>query len=507
MNSLTPLSLLAPRPLRFKLAPATLAVALAVAVSLLNGCANYAGIHSDKQMAAAENFQTSQSLPDEGGTWPTQDWARQFGDPQLPALIQEALAGNPSIADAQARIAKAAAYAEGSHAKLLPSVGAQYTLNRELFSANALYPPPFGGTWFTETNGLLNASFELDLWGKNREKLKQAISQEKAAEAEAQEARLTLAASVASTYNQLAQLYAQRAVIVQEIQNRNHVGNITGGRLKAGLDTAVESNTAESNVATSRTNLSHIDGEITTTRYQLGSLLGKGPDRGLQIAVPKLSTGDAVQLPDNIPADLVSRRPDLVAARWQVEAASHDIKVAKADFYPDINLAAALGFDSFGFGRFLTAGSRQVQFGPAVHLPIFDAGLLRSELKGKYADFDSAVAHYNQTLIGALNDVATQIAAIHSVDQQLVDANHAYAASQRAYNLAVTRYGAGLTSQLQVLSADMNQLAQKQTVVDLTMQRRDLQVRLIKALGGGFNAATTGLAAAGEPSGAAPQNH
>ena len=478
------------------------ALAAAVAAFALAGCANYAGIKSDKQIAQpqSDNLQAAQSVPSQGGQWPSLDWAKQFGDPQLPQLIDEALAGNPSIAQAQARIAKASSYIESSRSSLYPKVNGSYSWSRELYSANALYPPPYGGSWYSENNALVSASWDLDLWGKNRARLDQAVSQQKAAEADMQQARVTLAASVAQTYNQLALLYALRGVAQREIANRIDIGRITNGRVLAGLDTNVESRTAEGNVATSQTNLSELDGQITTTRYQLGALLGQGPDRGLKIATPVLNTKIEVKLPDNVPADLISRRPDIVAARWQVEAATSNVKEAKAEFFPDINLSAAAGFDAFGWSRFINFSSRQFDAGPAIHLPIFDAGALRSQLKGRYADFDLDVANYNQTLINALNDVATQIASIRSVDQQTSDATRALDASTHAYQLAVIRYKAGLSQQLQVLTADQNRLANEQTVTNLRMKRRDLQFGLIKALGGGFDAADTNLAIDGQTS-------
>jgi NodT family efflux transporter outer membrane factor (OMF) lipoprotein len=470
------------------------AVTAAVAALALTGCANYSGIKSDKQMSSPAQYESSQSLPSQGGQWPSLDWANQFGDPQLPQLIAEALEGSPSIAQAQARIAKASSYIESSRSALYPKVNGSYSWNREMFSANSIYPPPYGGTWYSENNVLASASWDLDLWGKNRQRLGQAVSQEKATEADLQQARVTLAASVASTYNQLAQLYALRDIAAREIANRQDIGRITNGRVVAGLDTNVERQTANGNIATSQANVTDLDGQITTVRYQLGALLGKGPDRGLQIAKPVLTAGNTVTLPDNVPADLVSRRPDIVAARWQVEAEIHDVKEAKAEFFPDVNLSAGFGFDAFGWGRFLTSASRQMQFGPAVHLPIFDAGALRSQLKGRYADFDLDVANYNQTLINALSEVATQISTIRSIDQQSGDAQRALDASTKAYQLAVIRYKAGLSEQLQVLNADQNRLAAEQTVTNLKMRRRDMQIGLIKALGGGFDATQTGLA-------------
>jgi NodT family efflux transporter outer membrane factor (OMF) lipoprotein len=477
-------------PLRL---PRRSVVAAVAAAIVLSGCANYFGIHSDKQMAPPANYEATQSLPAEGGQWPSLDWASQFGDPQLPRLIAEALDGNPSIAQAQARIAKASSYIESSKSALYPKVNGSYSWNREIYSANSIYPPPFGGTWYSENNALASASWDLDLWGKNRQRLGQAVSQERAAEADMQQARVTLAASVASTYNQLARLYAQRDIAQREIRNREDIGRITDGRVTAGLDTNVERQTAIGNIATARANLTDLDGQITVVRYQLGALLGKGPDRGLQIAQPVLASGNAVALPGNLPADLLARRPDMVAARWQVEAALHDVKEAKAEFFPDVNLAAAAGFDAFGWGKFFTAGSRQVQFGPAIHLPIFDGGALRSQLKGRYADFDYDVATYNQTLVNALNDVATQVSSIHSIDRQQADAQRALEASTSAYQLSVVRYKAGLSPQLQVLSADQNRLAAEQTLTDLGMSRRTMQIGLIKALGGGFDATKADL--------------
>jgi NodT family efflux transporter outer membrane factor (OMF) lipoprotein len=481
-------------------------IAAAVAALGLAGCVNYAGIRSDRQIAPPAKFETKQSLPAEGGQWPAMDWAKQFGDPQLPTLIDEALQGNPTIDQARARIEKASSYVGSANSTLYPNVTGSYAWTRQLYTGNGIVPPPYNGTWQSENNVLASASWDLDLWGKNRERLHQAISQEKVADAEAEEVRISLAASVASTYNHLAQLYALRDIEVREVKNRQDIGQITDGRVGAGLDTNVERQTAYGETATSRSSVSDLDGQITTVRYQLGALLGEGPDRGLTIANPSLGEGASVALPDNLPADLLSRRPDIVAAYWQVDAAIHDVKEAKAEFYPDVNLSAAAGLDAFGWGRLLTAGSRQIQAGPAIHLPIFDAGALRSQLKGRYADFDYDVATYNQTLINALSDVATQVTQIHSADRQLVDAQQALDAQTKAYQLAIVRYKAGLTQQLQVLNADDNRLAAETAVVNLEMDRRTMQIGLVKALGGGFDASRSGLVATAETPIPAPSN-
>ncbi len=458
----------------------------AMFAAVLSACVNYAGIHSDAKTAEPQQYATQQSLPSEQGHWPAANWADQFGDAQLKSLIDEALKSSPTLDQARARVASASAFSETAKAGTMPRVDASYSLTRQQFSSTALVPPPYGGSWQTENKGLLSASYDLDLWGKNREALKAAVSQLQASEADAEVVKLTLTTSLARTYNQLARLYALRDIAQEEVAQREQIERITAGRIATGLDTEVERKTAQANLATSRAALKSLDGQILTTRYQLAALMGAGPDRGLQIARPALGTGDEVRLPDNLPADLVSRRPDIVAARWRVDATTHDVKEAKAEFYPDINLSAAIGLDAFGFGRFLTAASRTASVGPAIHLPIFDAGELRAQLKGRYAGFDYAVATYNQTLVTALSEVATQLADVRSTDGQLVDAQAAQDAARKADQLALVQYKAGLTNQLTVLNADVNALSADQAVANLRMDRRDQQIALASALGGGF---------------------
>jgi Outer membrane protein len=235
-------------------------------------------------------------------------------------------------------------------------------------------------------------------------------------------------------------------------------------------------------------------------RQQLGALSGKGPDRGLQLAPPALQNMATPGLPADLPLNLLGRRPDIVAARWQVEAASRGVDVAKARFYPDINLSAMIGFDSLVDANPFTAASKSIAFGPAITLPIFEGGALRAGLKGEYANYELAVATYNKTLNDAYADVARQIAAIHSIERQLPIRREALQAAERAYDLARERYRLGLVSQLTLLSSETGVLAQRQSLVALEAQRREQQVALYKALGGGFDAQQAGLAAAPPPS-------
>jgi NodT family efflux transporter outer membrane factor (OMF) lipoprotein len=199
-----------------------------------------------------------------------------------------------------------------------------------------------------------------------------------------------------------------------------------------------------------------------------------------------------------LPLALLGRRPDIVAARWRVEAAQGDIDSAKTAFYPNINLKAFAGFSAFGLTNLLDSGSRVAGIGPAITVPIFNGGRLRSQLKGKVAAYEGAVASYNQSLTEALHEVADQVQSLRAVEVQGNNQRQATAAAAQTLTLAQQRYQVGTANMLHVLAAESAWLAQRKLQLDTQARRVDLEVGLIKALGGGFDAANTGLAATPE---------
>ena len=193
-------------------------------------------------------------------------------------------------------------------------------------------------------------------------------------------------------------------------------------------------------------------------------------------------------IPAVLPADLLGRRPDVAAARWRVEASAQDVAVARAQFYPNVSLTAFVGLASMGLGNFVEAGSREWGVGPALRLPVFDAGRLRANLAGKSADLDAAVESYNAALLDAVRDAADQLASSASVERQIAEQRQAGEAAEAAYAIARKRYEAGLGNYLQVLSAETQVLAQRRLAVDLAARRLDAQAGVMRALGGGYAA-------------------
>lgn len=418
--------------------------------------------------------------------WPRDDWWKRYADAQLDALVADGLAGSPSLAAARARIARAQAAAGVARSALLPEVSGNGAATYQRYSENYIFPPPLGGTWQTDARATLDFSFEFDFWDKNGAALRAALSQTQGAAADAETARVTLTAGIARAYFNLQRLFAQRDVSLAALTQREDIVRITSERYTAGLDTRVEVRQADAALATIRTELAQYEDAIAIARNQLAALVGAGPERGQDIQAVKLATLGSPALPASIPLDLVGRRPEIVASRWRIDAAKEDIAVARAQFYPNVNIVAFAGLSSLGLSNLVTSGSAIFGVGPAIHLPIFEGGRLNANLRGRDADANLAVVAYNQTVIEAVHDVADAVQSIRGHARISAEQAQARAATTDAYNIAVIRYRAGLGNYLSVLTAQTAQLAQDRLEADLAYRAYDLDVNLARALGGGY---------------------
>jgi NodT family efflux transporter outer membrane factor (OMF) lipoprotein len=463
-------------------------ILLLPAALLLAACASTGGLEPKSAPMAIASLRADRSLADarvSASEWPAADWWKRFDDPQLDTLVDEALAGNPSMGAARARVERAAGLAAVAGAPLTPHASAGADLSRQRFSGTGIFPPPIGGAWYTQPQIALQFSYELDFWGKNRAAYDAALGQVRAAEVDAFAARLLLSAAVGHAYAQLGHSFDQLDVARATLAQRQAIYDLTRQRVAAGLDTKVELKQAEASIPAARQRIAGIEEDIALARNQLAALAGKGPDRGLSIERPR-AEARPVSLPSTLPADLLGRRPDVVAQRWRVEAARRDVDSAKAQFYPNVNLAALAGVQSVTFSKLLTKDSAIYTADAAVQLPIFDGGRLRGNLASKDADYDLAVEQYNQTVLDALREVVDRIASLRSVDTQNAEARTGLAAAEEAYGVAVARYRAGLGNYLQVLAAETQVLEQKNLQADLHYRELDLSIDLIRALGGGL---------------------
>lgn len=450
-------------------------------VLALSGCAL---MEPGPEPVAALN-EAKLGLTSQAVTWPETKWWQRYGDSQLDTLMDEALANSPSMTAAQARLAKANAAVSTARAPLMPRLDANYTLNREHLSSDYIYPAPLGGSVVSDNRLALDFSYELDFWGKNRSHLKAAVSQQAAAEADAQAARNVLASATVRAYLNLQDAFAQREVLKRVLAQREEVLSLTRGRYSAGLDTQVEVKQAESSLAAGQVELTQTETTLAQLRNQVAALAGAGPQRGQSLVATTL-TAPGGGVPASVPLELLGHRPDVVAARWRAEAARHQIDSARAEFYPDINLVAFAGFQAIGTGNLLSAAARTASIGPAVTLPIFHGGELNANLASRRADADLAVSDYNQTVLDAVHQVADALDGLRLLEQERAQQRQAREAIEAAYELAVNRYKAGMGNYLTVLVAQTGVLTQARLDTDLRIRAYQLDANLANALGGGY---------------------
>lgn len=410
-------------------------------------------------------------------------WWTVCGDAQLDALIQQALAGSPTIQVAQTRLQRAQAQEMLSSGADKPQLQLTGEVDRQRFTEHGLYPHPVAGSTLTTGTLQLEGSWELDLFGKQRAEIEASIGQRRASEADLQAARLLLSSQVARQYVQLGRLQAQREVAVRALAQREEMLALIRQRVDAGLDTNVELRQGQGAVPDTRQQITALDEQVNLARHALAVLVGRAPKSldDLNVSLDRLRTPD---VPQSLPLDLLARRADVMAARWRVESARGMSDAARATFYPNIDLTSYAGYNAIGLSQVLKASSLQWGLLPAIHLPLFDGDRRLANLSVRVADQDASVATYNQTVLQAVQEAVDQVDSVRSVARQQSEQEAAQGHIESAYDLATQRYRAGLGGYLTVLSAESAVLAQRRQAVDLKARALDTRFSLIRAVGG-----------------------
>ena len=297
---------------------------------------------------------------------------------------------------------------------------------------------------------------------------------------------MLLSVSVADAYAELARLYTDRDADEAAVKIRRSSVDLTKQRFASGLDNRGVEQLAESRLAAAQADLTARDEAIKLTRNRIAAQLGAGPDRGLAITRPQVTALHADGLPPGVSLDLVGRRPDLVSARLRAEAASSRIREAKAAYYPNLSLTALIGLQSLGLSRLIDSGSTYGAAGPALSLPIFDRPRLNGQLRGARAAYDQAVADYDDSLVTALKEVTDAADSMRALAGRRAQATAALTAAQNAYLIARQRFEGGLSTYLDVLTAEDAVLDRRRVAADLDARGFTLDVALVRALGGGF---------------------
>jgi NodT family efflux transporter outer membrane factor (OMF) lipoprotein len=453
----------------------------------LAGCAQIPALDKSLETKPVEQLASSASFAAPAAAWPQDHWWRAYGDAQLDALIDEALRDSPNLAVAQARLHQAEAATQFAGASRMPEVTGSAAFNEAKQSYNYLMPrQAVPQNWNDYGLATLNLSWELDFWGKNRSALAAATSEQLAARAEVAQARLILATSVASAYAELVHLFTVRDTAEAALALRAKSVELFRQRHEFGLETLASVRQVEARQAAAQAQLLAIDENIALQRNGIAALQGAGPDRGLAIVRPTARFAGSAGLPSNLAAELLGRRPDVVAARLRTEAAAKRIDQQKAGFYPSVNLMAFVGVQSLGIDKLTKSGSDIGSVGPAISLPIFNTERLQGQLRGAHAEYDAAVAAYNATLSNALREVADAATSRKSLDGEIAALRAALSAADEAHSMVSKRYKGQLATYLDVLSAEDQLISAQRNLADVEARALVLDVAMVRALGGGF---------------------
>lgn len=462
-------------------------VIIPVAALVISACAQ-APDHLLSQMKKADDFSSSQSLNSQNKvSWPDNKWWLRYHDQQLNQLMDEALQDSPSLQAAEARLRNMAGVAEQIGAIRSVQVGASASASETKVSyAYQAYMPPHN--WNDYGSVTANFSYDFDFWGKNKASVAAATSDFAAAEADVAAARLMISTSLAQAYAELARLHLNKEMAQTAVAIRTKTVELMTNRFNNGLETQGAVKQMQALQANAEAELLAVDESIQLQKNAIAALLGKGPDRGLSIQRPSVQLSDSFGLPENTGINILGHRPDVTAARWRAESAAKRIHVAKAQYYPDVSISGFIGYQAFGLNNLTRTGNDAGSIGPAIYLPLFTGGRLSGQLTSAEATYEEAVANYNSTVTQALHDVADVMTSSKALKARLEKTENAYQDAKAAYQIADNRYRGGLATYLDVLTAEDAMLNTQRALVNLQSRSFSLDVSLIHALGGGFDA-------------------
>jgi multidrug efflux system outer membrane protein len=419
--------------------------------------------------------------------WPVERWWQDYRDPQLDKLVDAALAGNPSLAVAAARVRTAGAQLNAERAAGGLQAGLETGINRQRYSANGFFPAPIGGSWYTDTTVQGRISYDVDWWGKHRAQVTAAIGEQNAAAAQASQAKQALAAAVAQSYFRLQVLWARADNVAQLVRVEQGLLADRKARLAHGLATVDAQRNVELELGKLAEQAALLGTQAAREREALRALVAAGPD-DLANLERRLPQGAHAALPRELGMELLARRPDLQAARWRVEAALGRVAASEAAFYPDLNLSGAVGLNAVSLSRLLRGASRTFLAGAVLDLPLFDSGRLDASLGIARAERDALLAEYNESVLNAVRDVAAEGATLQGIGRELAAHDEATQASARLVASAEARRARGLADRAAVLQAQLEVLRQRGAALQLQDAQLQTEVALVKALGGGYRA-------------------
>ncbi len=440
-----------------------------------------------RNLEGGPSSQTSAQPP-----WPEPGWWRVYNDPQLDGLIVLAVEQNPSMRVAAARVRMAGGMAEAAGAGRYPQLDAEGRATLRHYSEETYHAAALSGRDRWDNAALARASYTLDLWGREKATYEIGLDELAVRKVEVALARQELETAVVRTYIKLSLQYSLLDIAHETLRQRTGMLHIARELYDAGIGSELAVRQAETPIPTSRAAIIALESDIAVTKQTLAALTGRGPGAGAGITRPVLRLDAVPPLPQELPAELTGRRPDIAIRRLRVEAAKGGITVAKAAFYPNINLAATFGYAGIGIGNIFSASALETGVGPAISLPLFQGGRLRGGLTAATAAYDEAVEEYNAAVILAFGAVAGKVETMNSLERRAAEEAKALRPARRAYAIASKGYRTGLTDYLNVLAAQNALLQEEERNAGIAAERLDAYAQLMHELGGGYVAQPEG---------------
>ncbi|MBW8782935.1 MAG: efflux transporter outer membrane subunit [Verrucomicrobia bacterium] len=453
--------------------PAVLLVAATVA---LTACA----VGPDYHRPATPESAAYKGAPTAAATPLLNNWWTLFEDPELARLAEETLATNLDIRAAMARVDQARALTRAANADFFPEVSLDPSARRTRTSSNA-----GGGRVSSRFSLEANASYELDVWGRLRRQSEYYRDTEKATAADYAVVLQTTLEEVAQDYVTLRFYDRQVEILEQALGLYRRQLELTQVRLKAGLALQTDVLTARTQIDSAVNQLIEVNRARASQEHAVAILLGRAPSafslerKTLAAAIPVIPAG--------LPADLLVRRPDVAAAEFKLAAANAKIGLAKANFFPSLSLTGSAGFESVDLKTLTDPASRAWSFGPSLNLPLFQGGRLTAALKQAKAAYEEQTAVYRTTVLQAFRDVEDQLSDLRFLAEEAQALESALADAEEYHRLTQLQYQQGLTTYLQVLNANQNLLSSQLSSARVQSERLTATLRLIKALGGGWD--------------------
>ena len=416
-------------------------------------------------------------------------WWELYGDTKLNELEEQVDPSNQTLKEAEANFRQARAAIRFNRAAEAPTIGVAPSISAVRASANQPYTSPSlvnNGTGdFTLP---VDLSYEVDLWGRIRRTVTAAKEQAQASAADLDTVRLSLHAEVAIDYFEVRNADAQKQLLDDTVKAYSDALQLTKYRFEGGAAPRADVAQAQTQLDQTRVQASDIMVQRAQYEHALAILIGKPPAEFHLPPIPiNVQAAALPEVPVNLPAQLLERRPDIAEAERRMAAANVQIGIAKAAYYPTLNIAAIAGLEGTSALNWFQWPSRFWAVGPTLSETLFDAGRRRATTESALAGYDGNVANYRQTVLNAYQQVEDNLVALHILNTESAQQHSATTSAEESLQLSQNRYAGGVDTYLQVVIWQTTALTNERNDIDIMRRRLEANVLLIKALGGGWD--------------------